>query len=107
VLTAIRTVHQGDCYLNPSVTKMLVGDYLERVKQGGKRDPYESLSDREREILHLIATGRSNREIAELLNISEHTVHNHRARLMEKLGVHDRIELLKYAIRRGIISVDH
>lgn len=107
VLTAIRTVHQGDCYLNPSVTKMLVGDYLERVKRGGKRDPIESLSDREREILHLIATGRSNREIAEVLNISEHTVHNHRARLMEKLGVHDRLELLKYAIRRGIISVDH
>jgi len=107
VLTAIRTVHQGDCYLNPTVTKMLVGDYLERVKRGGKRDPIESLSDREREILHLIATGRSNREIGEVLNISEHTVHNHRARLMEKLGVHDRLELLKYAIRRGIISVDH
>jgi two-component system response regulator NreC len=106
VLTAIRTVHTGDCYLNPSVTKMLVGDYLERVKRGGKRDPYEALSDREREILHLIATGHSNREIGEVLNISEHTVHNHRARLMEKLGVHDRLELLKYAIRRGIISVD-
>jgi two-component system response regulator NreC len=107
VLTAIRTIHQGDCYLNPSVTKMLVGDYLERVKRGGKRDPYDSLSDRERETLHLIATGRSNREIAEVLNISEHTVHNHRARLMEKLGVHDRIELLKYAIRRGIVSVEN
>jgi two-component system response regulator NreC len=106
VLTAIRTVHRGDCYLNPGVAKMLVGDYLERVKQGGKRDPYDALSDREREILHLIATGHSNREIAGLLNISEHTVHNHRARLMEKLGVHDRLELLKYAIRRGIISVD-
>jgi len=106
VLTAIRTVHQGDYYLNPSVAKMLVGDYLERVKQGGKRDPYDALSDREREILHLIATGHSNREIADVLNISEHTVHNHRARLMEKLGVHDRLELLKYAIRRGIISVD-
>jgi two-component system response regulator NreC len=106
VLTAIRTVHQGDCYLNPTVTKMLVGDYLERVKRGGKRDPHEALSDREREILHLIAIGHSNREIGEVLNISEHTVHNHRARLMEKLGVHDRLELLKYAIRRGIISVD-
>jgi len=107
VLTAVRTVHRGDCYLNPGVAKMLVGDYLERVKEGGKRDPYDALSDREREVLHLIATGHSNREIAGLLNISEHTVHNHRARLMEKLGVHDRIELLKYAIRRGIISVDH
>jgi len=106
VLTAIRTVQHGDYYLNPSVAKMLVGDYLERVKQGGKRDPYDALSDREREILHLIATGHSNREIADVLNISEHTVHNHRARLMEKLGVHDRLELLKYAIRRGIISVD-
>ncbi len=106
VLAAIRAVHRGDCYLNPGVAKMLVGDYLERVRRGEKRDPHDLLTDREREVLHLVAVGHSNREMAKILNISEHTVHNHRARLMEKLGVHDRLELLKYAIRRGIITVD-
>jgi len=106
VLAAIRAVHRGECYLNPSVAKMIVGDYLERVKTGEKRDPYDLLTDREREILHLVAAGHSNRQVAQMLNISEHTVHNHRARLMEKLGIHDRLELLKYAIRRGIITAD-
>jgi len=106
VLTAIRSVHQGQCYLNPNVAKMLVGDYLERVKRGEEEALHDGLTDREREILHLIAVGHSNREIAEILTISEHTVHNHRARLMEKLGVHNRLELLKHAIRRGIISPD-
>lgn len=106
VVTAVRSVHRGDSYLNPSVAKMLVGDYLERANRGEKRDPYDFLTGREKEILQLVAAGHSNREIANLLNISGHTVHNHRARLMEKLGVHDRLELLKYAIRRGIVSAD-
>ncbi|MEE8162448.1 MAG: response regulator transcription factor [Anaerolineae bacterium] len=106
VVTAVRSVHRGDSYLNPSVAKMLVGDYLERAKRGEKHDTYDFLTGREKEILQLVAAGQSNREIASFLNISEHTVHNHRARLMEKLGVHDRLELLKYAIRRGIVSAD-
>ena len=106
VVTAVRSVHRGDSYLNPSVAKMLVGDYLERANRGEKRDPYDFLTGREKEILQLVAAGQSNREIASFLSISEHTVHNHRARLMEKLGVHDRLELLKYAIRRGIVSAD-
>jgi two-component system response regulator NreC len=106
LVTAIRSVHHGDCYLNPSVTKFLVNDYLERVKRGDKRTPVDLLTDREREIIHLVAAGHTNREIAELLSISEHTVHNHRANLMEKLGVHNRLELLKYAMREGIIPAD-
>ena len=106
LLTAIRSVDQGNCYLNANVTKLLVGDYLERVKRGERRQPDDILTDREREILNLVAAGHSNREIAQILNISEHTVHNHRARLMEKLGVHDRLELLKYALRQGIITAE-
>lgn len=106
VLTGIRSVHQGQCYLNPKVAKYLVNDYLDRIKSGEEKVPYDGLTDREREILHLVALGNSNREIAQILMISEHTVHNHRARLMEKLGVHNRLELLKHAIRRGIISPD-
>ena len=104
LLTAIRSVDQGNCYLNAGVTKLLVSDYLERIKRGERRQPDDLLTDREREILNLVAAGHSNREIAQLLNISEHTVHNHRARLMEKLGVHNRLELLKYALRQGIIT---
>jgi len=106
LLTAIREVHHGNCYLNASVTKLLLSDYLERVKQGDRKTPHDFLTDREREILHLVAAGHSNREIAQILSISEHTVHNHRAHLMEKLGVHNRLELLKYAMREGIISPD-
>ena len=104
LLTAIRSVDQGNCYLNAGVTKLLVSDYLERIKRGERRQPDDLLTDREREILNLVAAGHSNREIAQILNISEHTVHNHRARLMEKLGVHNRLELLKYALRQGIIT---
>lgn len=106
VVTAIREVHHGNCYLNASVTKFLVSDYLERAKRGDNRAPHDLLTDREREIMHLVAAGHSNREIAEMLSISEHTVHNHRANLMEKLGVHNRLELLKYAMRVGIITAD-
>ena len=106
LLTAIRSVSQGNCYLNASVTTLLVSDYLERVKRGERSQPHDALTDREREILNLVAAGHSNREIAQILNISEHTVHNHRARLMEKLGVHNRLELLKYALRQGIITAE-
>ncbi len=106
LLAAIRSVNQGNCYLNSNVTKLLVGDYLQRLRRGDRMQPYDLLTDREREILHLVAAGHSNRGIAEMLSISEHTVHNHRAHLMEKLGVHNRLELLKYAINQGIISVD-
>ncbi|MBI2913833.1 MAG: response regulator transcription factor [Chloroflexi bacterium] len=106
LLTAIRSVDQGNCYLNAGVTKLLVSDYLERIKRGERRQPDDLLTDREREILNLVAAGHSNREIAQILNISEHTVHNHRARLMEKLGVHNRLELLKYALRQGIITAE-
>src|SRR3990172_6176995 len=106
LLTAIRSVDQGNCYLNAGVTKLLVKDYLDRVRGGDRSRPDDILTDREREILNLVAAGHSNREIAQILNISEHTVHNHRARLMEKLGVHNRLELLKYALRQGIITAD-
>ena len=106
LLTAIRSVSQGNCYLNASVTTLLVSDYLERVKRGERSQPHDVLTDREREILNLVAAGHSNREIAQILNISEHTVHNHRARLMEKLGVHNRLELLKYALRQGIVTAE-
>jgi two-component system response regulator NreC len=106
LLTAIRSVYQGNCYLNAGVAKLLVSDYMERVKRGERRQPHDLLTDREREVLQLVAAGHPNREIAQLLNISEHTAHNHRAHVMEKLGVHNRLELLKYALREGLITTE-
>jgi DNA-binding NarL/FixJ family response regulator len=67
-------------------------------------DPYLALNDREREVLLLAAVGHTNREIAEGIHLSEQTVHNYRATVMEKLGLHDRVDLLKYAIRRGLVN---
>jgi len=102
LVSAIRAVHRGDSFLYPSVTKFLVEDYLQRVEE----DPYDQLTAREREILKLVAEGRTSREIAGLLSVSVKTVLGHRTNLMEKLGIHNRTELIKYAIRKGLITVD-
>ena len=75
-----------------------------QVAEGPLQDPYDALSDRDKEVLLLAAVGHTNREIAKTLHLSEQTVHNYRANIMEKLGFHDRVELLKFAIRRGVIS---
>jgi two-component system response regulator NreC len=82
----------------------MVNTYVLRSEQAGPADAYDALSEREREVLLLAAVGHTNREIARDLHLSEQTVHNYRATLMEKLGFHDRVELLKYAIRRGVIE---
>lgn len=102
---AIRAVHQGEAFLYPSITKRLVEDYLRRVELGQERTSLDVLTDREREILQLIAEGHTNKEIADLLSLSIRTVQNHRAHLMQKLGIHDRGDLIKYAIQKGIIEL--
>ena len=102
---AIRAVHQGEAFLYPSITKRLVEDYLRRVESGQERVTFDGLTDREREVLQLIAEGHTNKEIADLLSLSVRTVQNHRAHIMEKLGMHDRGELIKYAIQKGIIEL--
>jgi len=102
---AIRAVHQGEAFLYPSITKRLVEDYLRRVETGQDHASLENLTDREREILQLIAEGHSSKAIADLLSISLRTVQNHRAHLMQKLGIHDRGDLIKYAIQKGIIEL--
>ncbi len=84
---------------------MLVEDYLQRVKRGEEKTSYEGLTNREREILMHIAEDKKNKEIADLLGISVRTVQAHRTNLMDKLGAHDRTELVKYAISKGIIDL--
>ena len=105
VVDAIRCVGRGQTYVSPSIVTRMVDTYIHRSSPHGLDDPYDALNDREHEILLLAAVGHTNREIAKTLHLSEQTVHNYRAGMMEKLGVHDRVELLKYAIRRGVISV--
>jgi two-component system response regulator NreC len=105
VIQAVKRANAGEAVLHPSVAKLLIKDYLARVAKG-EETSFDTLSDREREILKMIAEGQTNREIAESLFLSIKTVQAHRANLMRKLGMHDRTELVKYAIRKGIIGLD-
>ncbi|GBD11859.1 Transcriptional regulatory protein DegU [bacterium HR23] len=104
LLSAIRSVHQGGVYLYPTVTRRLLADYLQRVERGEGKDQYDGLTERERQVLRLLAEGKTVPEIARLLTISPHTVQTHRDRIMEKLGLHNRAELIRYAIRKGLVE---
>jgi len=106
LVAAIRAVHSGGVFLFPTVARSLVSDYLKRVESGGERASYDGLTDREREVLKLIAEGHTNQEIADRLVISSKTVERHRANIMDKLNLHSRTDLVKYAIRKGLIDVD-
>lgn len=105
LLGAVKTVSKGGSYLYPSATTALINEYLIRVE--GYKSEYDKLTNREREILQLIAEGLSNQDIADKLFISIKTVLRHRTNLMEKLGFHNRTELIKYAISKGLIEVPH
>ena len=105
VVAAIRCVSRGQTYVCPTIVTRMVNTYVLKSPTGPLQDPYDALNDRDKEVLLLAAVGHTNREIAKTLHLSEQTVHNYRANIMEKLGFHDRVELLKFAIRRGIISV--
>jgi two-component system response regulator NreC len=105
VLDAVRSAAEGRVYIHPSVARFLLQNFLRgatREPNGG--DPYETLTAREREVLNLIANGLSNGEIAERLFLSPNTVHRHRTSLMQKLGLHDRLELLRFCIKRGLVD---
>ena len=106
ILKAIRTVHSGDAFIHPSMATKLVGDYLRHTSASGGKDHYQGLSAREREVLPLLAEGRTNEYIASLLYISPYTVQTYRQRIMKKLDLHSRTELIKYALRMGIIKLN-
>jgi two-component system response regulator NreC len=106
LLTAIRVVAEGNVFLEPSIAKDLVTDYLLRVREGADRDSFDGLTEREREILTHIAENETNQAIANLLNISVNTVERHRENIMRKLNLHTRTELVKYALRKGLASLD-
>ena len=106
LLSAIKAIQKGHSYLSPLVSKKVVDEYLQKTKEDIKQDRYEKLTTREREVLQLIAEGKANKEIADLLFLSIKTVETHKAHLMEKLNLHTTTDLIKYAIQKGIISTE-
>jgi DNA-binding NarL/FixJ family response regulator len=92
--------------LDPDIAREAMRDQESGPAGGGASDPYESLTDREKQVLKLVAEGRSNKEVAELLGISVKTAMSHREHIMEKLGLHSRTELIRFAIKEGVIRVE-
>ena len=104
LIEAIAAVSTGKSFFSPAVAQVVFNDYVRSLTDKGITDPYDSLSEREREVLQLVAEGRSSKEIAELLSISPATVETHRAHLLQKLQLHNTVEVVRYATRRGIIQ---
>ncbi len=104
VIGAVRSVAAGHTYVSPAIVTRMVDTYVRKSPDAALNDPYETLSERERQILLLAALGHTNRDIARSLGLSEQTVHYNRANVMEKLDLHDRVELLRYTVRRGLLN---
>lgn len=105
VVAALHCIARGETYVSPALVTKMVNTYVLRSPEHSLEDAYDTLSDREREVLLLAAVGHTNREIAKALHLSERSIHSKRSTVMEKLGFHDRVELLKYALRRGVVGV--
>jgi two-component system response regulator NreC len=101
---AVRSVAQGKPFFSPAIANTLLQDYMRQLQQRGLQDSYDLLTEREKEVLQLLAEGKSNKEIASMLNLSTNTVETHRTRLMQKLNLHSSAEIVLYAVRKRIIS---
>ncbi len=104
LIAAVRAVHQQKAYFSPAISKMLVEDYVRQLRERDAEDSYELLTGREREVLQLLAEGRSNKEVAVRLSLSLYTVETHRGNILQKLNLHGTPELILYAVRKGVIS---
>jgi DNA-binding NarL/FixJ family response regulator len=104
LLAAVRALTEGKSFFSPAISKILVEDYMRQLESRGAEDTYELLTNREREILQLLAEGRTNKEVAGMLNLSLYTVETHRTHILQKLNLHSVPELILYAVRKGIIA---
>ena len=104
LLRAVTALTQHKSFFSPAVSRVMLDDYMRQLTERGIHDRYDTLSEREREVFQLIAEGRVNKGIAEILHLSPSTVETHRARIMEKLDVHSAVEIVLYAVGRGVIS---
>lgn len=103
LVRAVRVAAQGKPFFSPAIAQALLEDYMRNLQQRNQQDSYSLLTDREKEVLQLLAEGRSNKEVAQLLNLSVYTVETHRTRIMQKLNLHNTAELVLYAVRKKII----
>lgn len=106
LISAIRAVHRGEFYLFSSIASKVVAEYLGKDREAAMQDPYEKLTDREKQVLKLIAEGYTHKEIGDMLVISTKTVIAHQTNISEKLGINSRASLIKFAIQRGIIKIE-
>jgi DNA-binding NarL/FixJ family response regulator len=104
LIRAVAAVAAGESFFSPAVASVMLNDYVRHLADKGVGDRFESLSEREREIFQLVAEGQSNKKIAERLCISPATVETHRAHILQKLDIHSTAELVRYAVRRGVIA---
>ncbi len=104
LIAAIHAIIGGKSFFSPAVSRILKEDYMHQLAEMGAEDSYELLTNREREVLQLVAEGKSNKEVANLLNLSLYTVETHRTHILQKLNLHSVPELILYAVRKGIIS---
>ena len=103
LIEAVRAVTEGKAYFSPAISKMLVEDYMRQMREQKVEDSYELLTTREREIVQLLAEGKNNKDVANILNLSLYTVETHRSNIFQKLNLHSGAELILYAIRKGVI----
>jgi DNA-binding NarL/FixJ family response regulator len=104
LIRGVSAVASGKSFFSPVVAKVMLDDYIRHLASRGITDRYETLSEREREVFQLVAEGRTNKDIADLLSVSPSTVETHRAHILQKLDIHSVAELVLYAVRRGVIS---
>jgi DNA-binding NarL/FixJ family response regulator len=104
LIRAVHAVSEGRPFFSPAITQTLLEDYMRRLQQLNLQDSYDLLTDREKEILQLLAEGKSNKEVAALLELSLYTVETHRSNMMQKLNLHNTAEIVLYAVRKKIIS---
>lgn len=104
LIRAVHRVARGETFFSPEIAQLMMEDYVRRMQQEGKQDTWDLLTEREREVLQLLAEGKSNKETAALLHLSIHTVDSHRTNLMQKLDLHSTAEIVIYAMRKRIIS---
>jgi two-component system response regulator NreC len=104
LIPAVRAVAAGKPFFSPAVAAVLVEDYVRQMRQRGTTDSYDLLTDREKEVLQLLAEGRSNKEVATQLNVGLSTIETHRGHLMQKLNLHNTAEVVLYAVRKGLIA---
>jgi DNA-binding NarL/FixJ family response regulator len=104
VLNAVRAVAAGNAFFSPEISRLLVEEYVREIQRRGVQDSYDLLSIREKEIMRLLVSGKSNRQIADLIHVSPATVETHRTNILQKLNIHSLPELILYAVRKGLIS---